>query len=239
MATLPRTPGPPAQRALMNCDALAPYYQTLEYLSFGARLDRSRFLFLREVSRAEHAIICGGGDGRFLARLLRVNPGVVVDFVDLSTKMLEIAERRIAAMGPSSRNRVRFCAGDLHHFSPRPCGYDLIVTNFFLDCFSESEVAAIVTRLAGSATPGAHWVLSDFRCAESLLGRLWTAAVIRLLYAAFRVTTGLRLTRLPNYTAALARTGFMPRSEIMALGGLLYSSLWRLPLHEGASSLAK
>jgi len=214
------------QPARMNCDGIARYYQVFEHLSFGRYLERRRFAFLGEVRTSRRAIVCGGGDGRFLARLLRVNSHVEVDFVDLSPKMVEVAERRVAGMGRTFRERVRFRVRDVWEFEPRTDGYDLIVTHFFLDCFSEPELAGIVACLGSWAVPDARWIVSDFREAEGPVGRLWTRAVIRGLYAAFRFTTGLRVTRLPNYAAALGREGYLQRCEEKALGGLLHSSLW-------------
>ena len=210
----------------MNCDGIAPYYELLEHISFGKYLERSRFVFFKEISASKRAIVCGGGDGRFLARLLRLNSRVEIDYVDLSQKMVRLAERRVVAMGRSFQERVRFCSGDVREFKPRPEGYDLIVTNFFLDCFTEKELSQIVTRLANFSAPRALWIVSDFRQANGLIGRAWTRAVIRCLYAAFRLTTGLRVTRLPDYASALARRGYLLRSERTALGGLLHSSIW-------------
>ena len=214
------------QPARMNCDGIARYYQVLEHLSFGRYLERRRFAFLGEAWTSRRAIVCGGGNGRFLARLLRVNSRVEVDFVDLSPKMVELAERRVAGMGRTFRERVRFRVGDVWEFEPRTDGYDLIVTHFFLDCFSEPELAGIVACLGSWGVPDGRWIVSDFRQAEGPVGRLWTRAVIRGLYAAFRFTTGLRVTRLPNYAAALVREGYLQRCEEKALGGLLHSSLW-------------
>lgn len=210
----------------MNCDGIARYYQVIEHLSFGRYLERRRFALLGEARTSRRAIVCGGGDGRFLARLLRVNSHVEVDFVELSPKMIELAERRVAGMGRTFRERVRFRVGDVWEFEPRTDGYDLIVTHFFLDCFSEPELAGIVACLGSWGVPDARWIVSDFREAEGPVGRLWTRAVIRGLYAAFQCTTGLRVTRLPNYAAALVREGYLQRCEEKALGGLLKSSLW-------------
>jgi SAM-dependent methyltransferase len=207
------------QAARMNCDGIARYYEVLEHLSFGRSLERSRFAFLGEARTSRRAIVCGGGDGRFLARLLRVNSRVEVDFVELSPKMMDLAERRVAGMGRAYRERVRFRVGDVWEFEPRTDGYDLIVTHFFLDCFSEAQLAAIVACLGSWGTPDGRWIVSDFREAEGPVGRLWTRAVIRGLYAAFWVTTGLRVTRLPNYPAAIAREGYLLRCEEKALGG--------------------
>jgi ubiquinone/menaquinone biosynthesis C-methylase UbiE len=210
----------------MNCDRIAPYYEILEHLSFGKSLERRRFAFLEETRTSERAIVCGGGDGRFLARLLRANPKVQVDFVDLSPKMVQLAEQRIAGMGRAYRVRVRFYIGDVCEFQARPEGYDLIVTHFFLDCFSETELATVVARLANLGSPKARWIVSDFHQADGPIGHLWTSGIIRGLYAAFRIATGLRVTRLPNYVSALARVGCRPHREEKALGGLLQSSLW-------------
>jgi Methyltransferase domain len=212
----------------MNCDGIAPYYEFLEHLSFGKRLEQRRFAFLGEARTSQSAIVCGGGDGRFLARLLRMNSRLEVDFIELSLKMVELAERRVASMGQSFRERVRFCTGDVRECEPRLGGYDLIVTHFFLDCFSESEVASVVSRLALWAKPGALWLVSDFREAEGAIGRIWTRSVIRGLYLAFRFATGLKVTRLPDYVRAVSKEGFCVRREERALGGLLHSSVWQL-----------
>jgi ubiquinone/menaquinone biosynthesis C-methylase UbiE len=219
------TPIPPSR---MNCDWIAPYYQTLEHLSFGGQLERSRFAFLSEVQMARRAIVCGGGDGRFLARLLQANPRVQVDFVDLSERMIQLARKRVASLGPAFQERVWFYQGDIATFEPSSGGYDLIVTNFFLDCFTDAELAEVVSRLASWGTPEGRWIVSDFRQAKGLAGRIWTSAIICGLYAAFRITTGLSVSSLPNYVAALQRQGFQLCWEERTLGGLLYSSLWQV-----------
>jgi ubiquinone/menaquinone biosynthesis C-methylase UbiE len=210
----------------MNCDGIACYYEILEHLSFGTWLERCRFAFLQNVRTSQKAIVCGGGDGRFVARLLAVNAQVEVDFVELSGKMVETAERRISAMGKSFRQRVQFHAADVRTFAPRYQGYDLIVTNFFLDCFVEPELGNVVKRLANWAAPDVRWIVSDFQEGKTATARVWTRAVIRGLYAAFRITTGLRTVRLPDYAAAIARERYILRREESSLGGLLYSSLW-------------
>jgi ubiquinone/menaquinone biosynthesis C-methylase UbiE len=223
----------------MNCDGIARYYEMLEHISFGKRLEQTRFAFLGETRASQRAILCGGGDGRFLARLLRENPRVQVDYVDLSPKMAELAERRVASMGRAFRERVRFRVGDVREFEPHPGSYDLIVTHFFLDCFSEPELGELLGGLARCATPDARWIVSEFCEAEWPAGRIWSRAVIRALYAVFALTTGLKVARLPNYADALARAGYILRCEEKQFGGLLYSSLWEAgKLFAGARSMS-
>jgi ubiquinone/menaquinone biosynthesis C-methylase UbiE len=217
---------------MMNCNRIATYYETIEHLSFGRHLEHRRFAFLGDTKTSRRAIVCGGGDGRFLARLLRVNARVEVDFVDLSSRMITLTEQRIEGMGRTFRERVRFHTGDVRNLdAPADC-YDLIVTHFFLDCFSNEELDEVVGRLTRWGTPQVKWIVSDFREAGGPLGRLWTRGVIGGLYMAFRFTTGLRVTRLPRYKAALARAGYILRFEEEALAGLLHSSVWEAGIRE-------
>lgn len=221
-------------RPQMSCDAIAAHYQRLEYLCFGKSLDQQRFAFLDQTRTSRTALVCGGGDGRFLARLLHSNPFVEVDFVDLSQKMATIAERRVMGMGAGFSRRVHFHVGDIRKFEAEPQSYDLITTHFFLDCFSDQEIDAIVSRLAGAAQPGAQWIISDFRVAKEAFGAIWTYAIVRGLYAAFRVTTGLRVSRLPEYKNSLMGHGFHCRMEQRGFGNLLYSTLWQAPISSAA-----
>jgi len=187
----------------MNADHLAPFYEFLEHISFGRSLD-----------------------GRFLVSLLSANPAVEVDYLDLSQKMADLAESRVARLDRQSRKRVRFFVADIRQFGPRPDGYDLIATHFFLDCFSDAQLSAIVPRIAAWTTPSVLWLLSEFREARESHRRLWTHSIIRSLYAAFRLTTGLQVQHLPDYSAAIARAGFSLRDQQISLAGLLSSSLW-------------
>jgi ubiquinone/menaquinone biosynthesis C-methylase UbiE len=220
----------------MNCDRIAPYYEILEHFLFGSRLEHRRFAFLGEIRTSRKALVCGGGDGRFLARLLRVNTGVEVDFVDLSSTMIELAERRVAGMGRAFRKRVRFHAGDVRSFAAPADHYDLIVTHYFLDCFSNQELEDVVGRLANWGMPQARWIVSDFREANGPIGRLWTRSVIGGLYSAFRFTTGLKVTRLPEYKAALTKKGYFLRFEEDVMAGLLHSSLWEAQSWQGGTA---
>ena len=212
--------------ATMNCDRLAPFYEFLERISFGRSLERCRGAFLDHTKASQRAIICGGGDGRFLTQLLSVNPAVEVDFVDLSPKMVELAEIRLSSSDRKARKRVRFFVADIRGFQPRHEGYDLIATHFFLDCFTDAELISVIRRIAAWATPNAQWLVSEFRYAQEPYRRAWTHAVISSLYAAFRFTTGLQVRHLPDYSAGLARSGFALRFEVISLYGLLYSAIW-------------
>ncbi len=214
--------------ATMNCDRVARFYQAAENLAFGGALQACRVMYLAKVTDCRRALVCGDGDGRFLSALLRANRSACVDFVDLSARMARLARERVAALSAEACARTRFHVGDVRDFDAAAGErYDLITLHFFLDCFNGIEVASVARRLASLAQPGAALLLSDFRIPTRGVGRYIHASIVRGLYGVFRMTTGLRVTRLPNYEGALERAGFRKQRETMKLGGLLVASLWR------------
>lgn len=210
----------------MNCDAIARWYELAEHFCFGRALERRRFAYLGELQGARRALVCGGGDGRFLAELLRGNARVQVTYVDLSREMMRLAERRVARLGPEFRARVEFHCADLRTFVPPRADFDLFATHFFFDCFTDEQARELALRLQSWAAPRARWVLSEFHQPPPFFARAWTSAVVRALYAGFRLTTGLRVRRIPSCGEALRGAGFQLRTRETAAGGLLISELW-------------
>ena len=140
----------------MNCDSIARWYRWLEYGAFGGELQRRRVAFLGEMAPAQTALVLGDGDGRFLAELLRAIPSVQVDAVDASAAMIALARERTGS------GRVRFHCEDARELPFAPGAYNLLVTHFFLDCFSDAELAGLIPRLAAASTAEARWVVSEF-----------------------------------------------------------------------------
>ncbi len=209
----------------MNCDPLARWYRWLEYAGFGHALERTRFAYLDTLGNARRVLVLGDGDGRFLAAFLRANPHAEADYVDSSAAMLELARQRL---GAADGARVRFHHADARRWQPPAVSYDLIVTHFFLDCFTDGELYRLVTRLTAFTAPGARWIVSEFRHPPIGGPRAWHASLwITGLYAFFRVATGLRVRRLPDHMTVLTGAGFRLEREILARYGLLTAQAWR------------
>ena len=163
-------------------NAIARPYRWLEYLSFGPMLERCRFHRLPELRDAQHALVLGDGDGRFLARLLSQNPQIRADVVDLSPTMLRLLTNRVAKIG--AQDRITLHCADARDFTPTgsPCAtYDLVVTHFFLDCLTTAEVQALAARIRHHLRPRARWIVSDFAIPRGLLS-IPAKLVVRSLY---------------------------------------------------------
>ncbi len=216
-----------------NFDRLARAYRWMEWASFGPLLWHCRCAFLGEMQSARHALVVGDGDGRFTARLLAANCAVCIDAIDASAAMLRALTRRATA--DAARLRT-FCldARDWRaRRAPAPAEekvaaqYDLIVTHFFLDCLTTSEVCTLAEEVAAAAASGALWIVSEFAVPQGWFGRLIAQPLVAFLYAAFGWLTGLRVRRLPDHGEALHSAGFVRIGKKPRLGGLLVSELWR------------
>ena len=215
-------------------DRVARVYRIAEHLLLGRSLSRARCEHLPALGNTRRALVLGDGDGRFLAALLRAAPGLRATAVDSSGEMLRLLSERCSF----AMDRVEVWQADVlsstQQLQPPPWlaaspGYDLIATHFFLDCFTETEIARLVPAIRGCLQPGGLWVLSEFRVPPRGLFRLPARLVVRVLYLVFRALTGLRPTRLPPFASHLREAGLVPVCTRHSLAGLLTAELWQLP----------
>ncbi len=203
----------------MNCDRFAAFYQIVETLGFGQRLQRCRTLQLKLAEGKRRALVLGDGDGRFTAELLRRNPRLSVDSVELSQGMITQA----------AKHGVSLIQGDAFTYLFRQ-EYDVVFTHFFLDCFSSPEVRALAERVTTALSLDATWVVSEFRQAKSGWRKWYCGLWLKVMYAFFGLTTGLRTQTLPDYQTALVDAGFVKVQEDVSWDGLIASQVWQKSL---------
>ena len=207
----------------MNFDRLAPFYQAMERLAAGGRLQRCRVAFLGAIPPPRRVLILGEGRGNFLAELRKRFPEASVVVVDASARMLEHAKRR------AGETSAEFIHTDVLSWTPESGGFDLIVTHFFLDCLTADELDVLIPRLADWASPEAHWLLADFEIAPRGLARWRSRWIVALLYRFFRITCGLKADSLVAPDPKLASAGFRLAGRMTSEWGLLKSECWRRP----------
>ena len=206
-----------------NFDRIARPYRWLEYLSLGRALERCRFHFLPQLLDCRRALVLGDGDGRFTAKLLAESPSVEIDAIDISKTMLTLLRQRSEAASDRLRTHHTDARTFLYGSNSR---YDLVVTHFFLDCFTQPDLDQLIARIEPALAPGALWLVSDFRIPTGPM-RLPARAYVGGLYLVFRVLTGLRTTQLPDHETRLSKQGFVCEGRHHPLAGLLTTELWR------------
>ena len=207
----------------MNCDPIARWYRWLEYIGFGGELERRRLALLPEVRTARRVLVLGEGDGRFLVHLVEQNPAASIDYVDLSARMLDLARKRAGTA------QITYHLGDALTF-PLPANeYDLVVTNFFLDCFEEGDANRVVERISTTARSRARWLIAEFRQPDRGWQAVWARTWLWALYLFFRLTTGLKTRQLADHHPLLKKQRFRIERAEPSLFGLLASELWTRP----------
>ncbi len=207
-------------------DLLAPLYRWLEWGTYGGLLQWCRTAQLGALTECRRALVVGDGDGRFLAALLRANRAIVADSLDASGGMIAQARREVARV-PGGLPRVRFIVGDVRTDPLPGSGYDLVVTNFLLDCFPADELAQVVRRLSTVAGPASHWAVADFAEPEHGWKRIPASLALAGMYAFFRHVTHISASELIDPAPALREAGFVPISQRKRLGGFLMSTIWQ------------
>ena len=203
-------------------DKLARIYRLLEYATFGPLLQRTRLQFLPEMASARRVLVLGDGDGRFCVHLLRAAPGAQVVAVDISRTMLQ----RVRARAVAAAVAARLTTVHQDATTTLPEGeFDLVCTHFFLDCLSDQEMQMLAAEVR-QRCPNGQWIVSEFAVPRG--AARWPAwLVVRALYVAFRLLTGLRAKRVPDYATDLRQNGFTLSACRVRAFGLLRAERWQ------------
>jgi hypothetical protein len=212
----------------MSFDTLAPHYRWMEWLLAGGKLQRCRTAFLREVKDARNVLLLGEGNGRFLVPFARANRSAQITIVDASAGMLRQTQRRVASLGPQGNpERIEYVHADVLAWSRPERSFDLIVTNFFFDCFRAEQLEALMPRLASSAAANAQWLVSDFRVPQRGFARWRARWIVAVMYGFFRIVTRLPARVLAPVDSLLQSAGFELRERRISEWGLLHTDLWQ------------
>ncbi len=167
---------------------VAPVYDTLANLVFGKTLMEATKSGFSWILPGDSVLIMGGGTGKVLETLDELGIPLNVWFMDSSEGMLELARKRRL-----ENIDVQFIEADSRGYSfTQP--YDIILTPFFLDCFTTKELVSN-RRWIDGLKPDGHWLFADFVPTNSWIKDRF----IELMYLFFRLTAGLKISRTPDY----------------------------------------
>ncbi len=181
-------------------DNLAKAYLYLERLTFGHQLEHSRNHGLQALDseRAQRGLILGPGDGRFLNLALARNPKLQIESIERSPKMQEQTYERIQRLGKDCLNRYHHIANDARQYSFPNSEYDIVVAQYFLDCFNSTDANALLKKIAHTLKPNGKLVYADFSIPPKNPAKWIATGIAKLLYFCFRLTTDIETNRLPK-----------------------------------------
>lgn len=212
---------------VMSFDAVAPHYRWMEFVLAGNKLQRCRTAFLDDIPRAESILLLGEGNGRFLPVCRKQFPDARITCVEASAAMIAQARQRLMNSDPV-HHRVQFVHADVLAWTPPSnAAYDLIVTNFFLDCFRSEQLEQIIGIVGCVSAKNANWLLADFQVASGSVGQLRSKVILWMMYMFFRAATRLPARNLIPPDSFLQNAGFTLRQRAQTEWGLLRSDWWQ------------
>lgn len=182
-------------------DQLAGRYQLLEKLMFGSHLKRARTALLTSIPACRSALVLGDGDGRLLEALLTTQPECKITSIDQSQKMLEIQQERLS--NHPRRDNVTWRQQDTREFEGFDHQFDLLVSAFFLDCFTSQELETHLPLWLNTLRPGGHFYFVDFQQPDSGWKRFRGKLYLAMMHHFFRWRTNLKNRKLVDLNGAL------------------------------------
>lgn len=176
-------------------DRLAPVYKVLARIIFGKTLQHAQEYLLTSVKSGDHILILGGGSGEVLKSLLSQQPHVAVDYIDISSKMIQLARKQT-----KSASNVNFIIGTEQNIPGRT--YTIVITNFYLDLFSDSTLPHVIQKIKPHLTPDAQWLATDF-----VSNKGWHKIMLWIMYRFFRSAAGIEARRLPYWEKLIEQAG--------------------------------
>lgn len=183
-------------------DNLATSYASLERLMFGHYLEQSRLhgITTFDSPHPQRALVLGEGDGRFTNLVLKEYPNLTVDSIERSSEMREQTKMRIQKLGKIYENRHRFIATEAKSFSFPNSVYDIVVGQYFLDCFNTNDANKLLVKISRTLKPDGKLIYTDFSIPQKPPARWAGKTIVSFLYQFFRLTTDIESNQLPTLT---------------------------------------
>ncbi|MGI4021097.1 MAG: class I SAM-dependent methyltransferase [Janthinobacterium lividum] len=159
-----------------NYDAAAWFYDWLAQLVFGKALIEAQRFLVRHIQPEAKILVVGGGTGWILEELARVqSSSFKITYVEISAKMISLSKKKYCG-----QNEVTFINRGIEDYELTD-KFDVILTPFLFDNFSEKRSSAVFKQLHQHLKPGGLWLLADFQVQKSNAG-IWQSIILKTMY---------------------------------------------------------
>ena len=187
---------------MANYKHIAWIYDWLAKIVFGRKQELAMKAFLDKIPDKAKILVVGGGTGKIINYLEDLSYQLEIDFVEPSANMISRAKKR----------QVSHLQVNFHHHSIlelKTADYDVIITNFFFDQFSQGQAQLILQHLKPKLRPNGSLIFSDFVSTKYL----WDRLVTRLMLYFFQITANIRVNKFPSYNSLFSELGFYENSS--------------------------
>lgn len=172
-------------------DLFVPFYDKLVKLIYGNNLRNAQTFYLPLIPAASTILIAGGGTGWILEEITKIHSqGLRIDYLDISPKMIAAARKKFRGS-----NEVNFINQSVLTWQPDKA-YNVIITPFFFDNFSQHNTQTIFSSLHARMHPNGIWLHTDFQISHPKAS--WQKALLFIMYTFFRALAQIEAKQLPD-----------------------------------------
>lgn len=178
-------------RELDKFNWIAPYYDRIANFIFGKSILETQRCHLERIPVNANILVLGGGTGKWVLELIKTNKTCKIWFVDASSRMLDRAKVNLKSI-----KQISFIHGSQHEIPN--LHFDLIVTHFFLDMFTNQQLHNLIGQLVKSPSSPSLWIVADFE-----KSKYWHSLLLKLMFLFFRLSGTIENNELPDWNGVL------------------------------------
>ena len=201
-----------------NYDTVAPFYDWLSRFVFRDAILQAHSFLVDAIPASSSVLIAGGGTGFILEEILRKHAiGLEITYVDISKKMIALSKKRNIG-----GNKVLFINKSIHDavFLNQ---FDVVITPFFLDNFTNSTAKTVFAKIDSSLASGGLWLFADFQLSE--INNVWQKILLQCMYFFFRLLCGIEASHLPDTASFFEKYKYQQNSKQTFFRNFIYASI--------------
>lgn len=197
---------------MANFNRIAGVYEFLKRLVFAKQIEKASNYFLDQIPSNARILIIGGGAGKILEKF---KPAHYITYLELSEAMILRAKR------VKSEASINFIQADILEWTTDN-KFDLIITPFVLDCFTEDQLNLIFPKLDKMLFKDGKWIQTDFY-PKNFGHRL----LIKSMYAFFNLTADLKVKELVDFDTVFKKHDFIFKRKALFYHSMVESKIYQ------------
>ncbi len=203
-----------------NYNRIAWCYDLLSQLVFGKAIKKAQTAILPYIFPGSKVLIVGGGTGWILEEISKLySSGLAITYVDASEKMVHKSKHRNCGL-----NAIEFINKPVEDLQLKGGAYDVIITSFFFDNFSQMNCQLIFKQLHNSLKQNGIWLYADFEQSTNR-GQYWQMFLLKFMYLFFRVICKLEANKLPDIKAVFSMYGYELLTEKLSCKSFIVANV--------------
>lgn len=201
-----------------NYNKTAWFYDALSRIVFGNALKRAQAHFLNHIPANTWVLIIGGGTGKILEDITAVHPaGLRICYAEIAANMISLSRKRYT--GNNTVEFMNIAAEDID----MPGRFDVLITGFVLDNYTQQQLPQLVTHLKKQLKPGGLWLNTDFQ----LTGKWWQKLLMKTMYRFFKLFADIKPSALPDIEGDIESGGLSLKAKKSFYGDFIGAQVWK------------